>query len=162
MSETKSPGRGALVVGVLLLLVGFTGLAVLFVGALGLVTDPVSCTYSLTCATNQLYLVLGVLLAVPGLIGGFVLVRHKRREPALPPPVAVHRAGAHPAWALICGAIALAVAMVSGFLALNWVLGYLNDASNPFAGLALLLGLGAGVVAAGFLIAGIMLLAKKS
>jgi len=52
--------------------------------------------------------------------------------------------------------------MVCGFLALNWVLGYLSDASNPFAGLALLLGLGAGVVAAGFLILGIMLLAKKS
>ncbi len=162
MTQSLAPSRGALIIGLILLLIGFVGLAVAFVGLLGIVTDDLSCTYSPRCQTNTLFLTLGVLIAVPGLFGGAVLMRHKRIEPALPAPVALQPQPSHPAWALICGAIALAVAMVCGFLALNWVLGYLSDASNPFAGLALLLGLGAGVVAAGFLILGIMLLAKKS
>ena len=171
MSETVAPKKGALIVGLVLLLVGFTGLAAAGVGLLGIVTDDLSCTYSPRCGTYTLYLVLGVLVGVPGIFGGLVLVRHKRIEPALPPwqdaprlpvpdSVPVMKPSI-PGWALICGVIALAVSLLCGFLALNWLLAYLSNASNPFAGLGLILGLGAGVVAAGFLILGIMLLAKK-
>ena len=162
MSETLAPSRRALIVGLLLLLIGVAGLAMAFVGLLGILTDDLSCTYSPRCGINTVFLMFGAVIGVLGMFGGVVLVRRKRIASPVPPPVPMQQPGGHPAWALICGAIALAVAMVCGFLALNWVLGYLSDASNPFAGLALLLGLGAGVVAAGFLILGIMLLAKKS
>lgn len=162
MSETLASSRRALIVGLLLLLIGVAGLAMAFVGLLGILTDDLSCTYSPRCGTNTAFLMFGAVIGVLAMFGGVVLVRRKRIASPVPPPVPMQQPGGHPAWALICGAISLAVAMVCGFLALNWVLGYLSDASNPFAGLALLLGLGAGVVAAGFLILGIMLLAKKS
>lgn len=145
-------------VGVILLAFGVLGLGVAAWFAWLLTTSDISCTYNPQCGTNALLLVLGLIVGLPGVVVGSVLLRHKPAALANAAP----SGGSHPAWALICGAIALAVAMVCGFLALNWVLGYLSDASNPFAGLALLLGLGAGVVAAGFLILGIMLLAKKS
>lgn len=155
---------GRTVGGLALLLIGFVGMAAAFVGGLGIFTDDLSCAYSPRCQTNLLFVLVGVAAAFLGLIIGFASLRTKPIE-ALPAPQpivgVVQRPTGPPAWAVICGALALGVTLVCGFLALNWLLAYLADASNPFSGLALLLAVGAGIVATGFLILGIMLFAKK-
>ena len=158
MSETVSRSMGKTITGLVLLLVSFVGMAAVVSGGVGIATDDLSCTYSPRCGTYTLFLVVGVLVAVPGLIFGLVLLLSKPRQVQ---PVAGPVPSGHPAWALICGALSCAVTLICGFLALNWLLGYLAEPENPFSGLALLLAIGAGIVATGFLILGIMLFAKK-
>ena len=154
MAEVSVRPRWALILGLVLLLIGVAGLVVAVVSGV----QYASCPFSRVCSERSARLLLGAFVAIPGLIGGVVLLRHRPIKVILP---AAPGGPSHPAWALVSGAIALAAAMVCGLLALNWVLGYATAAGNPFAGVLLLLGLGAGVAAAGFLIAGIVLFAKK-
>lgn len=64
---------------------------------------------------------------------------------------------------IIGGIVALIVAAFAGLQALSWLQGFweLDQQGNGFAGILVPMGLGAGAVAAGFGIWGIMLLSKK-
>ncbi len=66
-------------------------------------------------------------------------------------------------WRMVAGIVALLVAAVAGIQGLSWMTGFvdLDEQGNPFASILALLGMGALAVAAGFGIAGIMLLTKK-
>ena len=164
MSETVSRSVSKSISGVLLLLIGFAGLVTALAGGFGIYTDDLSCTYNPRCGTNVAMVAFGVILTFAGFLIGLGLLRGRPVEPVRPSqpiPDVVQGAGGPPAWALLCGALAFGVTLVCGFLALNWLLAYLADAGNPFSGLALLLSIGAGIVATGFLILGIMLFAKK-
>ena len=81
----------------------------------------------------------------------------------LPVVQAAKPAGSSSTWKLIAGLIAFAVAGVAGIQGMYWLGSFidLQDAGNPFAGILALLGMGALAVAAGFGIAGIMLLNRR-
>jgi hypothetical protein len=66
-------------------------------------------------------------------------------------------------WRMIGGIVALVVAAIAAIQGLSWIAGFadLDGQGNPFAGILALLGMGALAVAAGFGIAGIVLLTKK-
>ena len=65
-------------------------------------------------------------------------------------------------WITTAGVICLLVAALAGAQALSWLasFGTLESDGNQFAGILALLGMGAGVVAAGFGVAGVVLLKK--
>ncbi len=66
-------------------------------------------------------------------------------------------------WRIVAAVVCLVVAALAGAQALSWFSGFssLDSEGNQFAGLLALLGMGAGVVAAGFGVAGVVLLNKK-
>lgn len=65
-------------------------------------------------------------------------------------------------WVILAGVVCLIVALLAGLQALSWLVSFsdLDSEGNQFAGLLALLGMGAGVVAAGFAVAGVVLLKK--
>ena len=65
-------------------------------------------------------------------------------------------------WVILAGVLCLIVAIVAGMQALSWLVSFsdLDSEGNQFAGILALLGMGAGVVAAGFAVAGVVLLKK--
>ena len=65
-------------------------------------------------------------------------------------------------WVILAGVVCLIVAGLAGVQALSWLLSFseLDSEGNQFAGILALLGMGAGVVAAGFGVAGVLLLKK--
>lgn len=65
-------------------------------------------------------------------------------------------------WLMLSGIVCLIVAGIVGLQALWWLVGFvdLDNQGNQFAGLLALLGMGAGVVAVGFGVAGVVLLKK--
>lgn len=71
-------------------------------------------------------------------------------------PAAQPRSG----WRITAGMVCLVVAALAGAQALSWLSGFmdLDSQGNQFAGILALLGMGAGVVAAGFGVAGVVLL----
>jgi hypothetical protein len=81
----------------------------------------------------------------------------------LPVVQAAKPAGSSSTWKTIAGFIAFAVAGVAGIQGMYWLGAFLDleGDGNPFAGILALLGMGALAVAAGFGIAGIMLLNKR-
>lgn len=78
----------------------------------------------------------------------------KVAAPAAPKPKSV--------WVTLSGVVCLIVAALAGVQALSWLASFseLESEGNPFAGMLALLGMGAGVVAAGFGVAGVVLLKK--
>lgn len=65
-------------------------------------------------------------------------------------------------WVTLAGVACCIVALLAGVQALSWLLSFseLDSEGNQFAGILALLGMGAGVVAAGFGVAGVLLLKK--
>ena len=65
-------------------------------------------------------------------------------------------------WVTLAGVVCCIVALLAGVQALSWLLSFseLDSEGNPFAGILALLTMGAGVVAAGFGVAGVLLLKK--
>ena len=65
-------------------------------------------------------------------------------------------------WVILAGVVCLIVALLAGLQALSWLVSFsdLDSEGNQFAGILALLGMGAGVVAAGFAVAGVVLLKK--
>ena len=65
-------------------------------------------------------------------------------------------------WVTLAGVVCCIVALLAGVQALSWLLSFseLDSEGNQFAGILALLGMGAGVVAAGFGVAGVLLLKK--
>ena len=65
-------------------------------------------------------------------------------------------------WVILAGVVCLLVALLAGLQAVSWLASFseLESEGNPFAGMLALLGMGAGVVAAGFGVAGVVLLKK--
>jgi hypothetical protein len=65
-------------------------------------------------------------------------------------------------WVILAGVVCLVVAGLAGVQALSWLVSFsnLDSEGNQFAGILALLGMGAGVVAAGFGVAGVLLLKK--
>ena len=66
-------------------------------------------------------------------------------------------------WRVVAGIACLIGAALAGLQGLSWLIGFndLDSQGNQFAGVLAVLGLGAGAVALGFLVAGINLLTKK-
>lgn len=76
-------------------------------------------------------------------------------------PIAVKTgAQARSGWRVTAGVVCLVVAALAGAQALSWFSSFMNldSQGNQFAGILALLGMGAGVVAAGFGVAGVVLL----
>lgn len=65
-------------------------------------------------------------------------------------------------WVTLAGVVCLIVAGLAGIQALQWMIsfGELESEGNQFAGILAVLTMGAGVVAAGFGVAGVLLLKK--
>ena len=65
-------------------------------------------------------------------------------------------------WVILAGVVCLIVAGLAGIQALQWMLSFneLESEGNQFAGILALLTMGAGVIAAGFGVAGVLLLKK--
>ena len=65
-------------------------------------------------------------------------------------------------WVTLAGVVCCIVALLAGVQALSWLLSFseLDSEGNPFAGILALLTMGAGVIAAGFGVAGVLLLKK--
>lgn len=72
-------------------------------------------------------------------------------------------AGSSSTWKLVAGIVAFVVAAVAGIQGMYWLGAFLDldNQGNPFAGVLALLGMAALAVAAGFAIAGIMLVNKR-
>lgn len=66
------------------------------------------------------------------------------------------------AWLTVAGIICCAVSLLAGLQGLSWLIAFydLQSDGNQFAGMLAVLGMGAGVVAAGFGVAGVVLLKK--
>lgn len=66
-------------------------------------------------------------------------------------------------WRTLGGVVALVVAVIAGLVGMSWMMSWLELESegNQFSGILMILGMGALAVAAGFGIAGIILLTKK-
>lgn len=66
------------------------------------------------------------------------------------------------AWLTVAGIICCAVSLLAGIQGLSWLIAFsdLQSDNNQFAGMLAVLGMGAGVVAAGFGVAGVVLLKK--
>ena len=65
-------------------------------------------------------------------------------------------------WVTLAGVVCLIVALLAGIQALQWMLSFneLESEGNQFAGILAVLTMGAGVIAAGFGVAGVLLLKK--
>ena len=65
-------------------------------------------------------------------------------------------------WVILAGVVCLIVAGLAGIQALQWMLSFneLESEGNQFAGILAVLTMGAGVIAAGFGVAGVLLLKK--
>lgn len=76
---------------------------------------------------------------------------------------AVGEAGSRSTGRTVGGVICLIVAFLAGLQCVSWISGFsdLDAQGNQFAGMLAVLGLGAFVVAAGFGVAGIVLLSRK-
>jgi apolipoprotein N-acyltransferase len=81
----------------------------------------------------------------------------------LPVVQAAKPTGSSSTWKLIAAIVAFVVTAVAGIQGMYWLGAFLDleGDGNPFAGILALLGMGALAVAAGFGIAGIMLLNKR-
>ena len=79
-------------------------------------------------------------------------------------PIQESRTQAAPSpWRTIGGVVALVVAGIAGLMGVSWLMSWLEleNQGNAFASILMLLGMGALAVAAGFGIAGIVLITKK-
>jgi hypothetical protein len=79
-------------------------------------------------------------------------------------PIQESRPQAAPSpWRTIGGVVALVVAGIAGLMGVSWLMSWLEleNQGNAFASILMLLGMGALAVAAGFGIAGIVLITKK-